>query len=167
MLLAVPCIVLALYARHHWSVIFFLFWAEALMFANTGPANAIIANVVAPNMRATAYAISTFAIHFLGDVWSPRLMGFVSDLCGKPDMMASGFGSVLRAVDAVPVGRKNPLTGVMEYTNLAAGMFVVVPAVALGGVVLLAGARHLPREMALMLARLKAAPEVTPSRSPT
>ena len=46
----------------------------------------------------------------------------------------------------------------MENTNLTAGMLVVLPAILLGGVVLLAGARHLPREMALMLAKLKAAP---------
>jgi hypothetical protein len=39
-----------------------------------------------------------------------------------------------------------------------AGMLVVVPALAISGLVLLVGARHLPREMALMLARLKARP---------
>jgi hypothetical protein len=38
-------------------------------------------------------------------------------------------------------------------------MLVVVPAVLLAGVVLLAGARHLPREMALMIARLRARPQ--------
>ena len=162
MLLSVPCILIALYARQHATVIVFLFLAEALLFANTGPCNAVIANVVAPNMRATAYAVSTFAIHFLGDVWSPRLMGYVSDLCGKPDTMASGFGSLLRKIDAVPVEKKNLVTGAIESTNLAAGMLVVVPAVVLGGLVLLAGARHLPREMALMVARLRAAPESLP-----
>ena len=161
MLLSVPCIVLAIYSTHHATVILWLFLAEALLFANTGPCNAVIANVVAPNLRATAYAISTFAIHFLGDVWSPRLMGYVSDLCGKPDTMASGFGALLRGIDAIPVHQKNQVTGAMESTNLAAGMLVVVPAVVLGGIVLLAGARHLPREMALMTARLKSAPEPT------
>ena len=67
--------------------------------------------------------------------------------------MASGFGNVLRRIDAIPVSKKNLVTGAMESTNLAAGMLVVVPAVILGGIVLLAGARHLPREMALMTAR--------------
>ena len=148
MLLAVPCTVLGLYSTYHPLVIFWLFLAQALMFANTGPANAVIANVIAPNLRATAYAISTFAIHFFGDVWSPLLMGYVSDLCGKPDTMGSSFGRILRAVDAIPV----------DGTNLSAGMLVVVPAVFLGGIVLLAGAKHLPREMDLMLARLKANP---------
>ena len=159
MLLAVPCVVLGLYSRHYVTVAFWLFLAQALLFANTGPSNAVIANVIAPNLRATAYAICTFAIHFLGDVWSPRLMGYVSDLCGKPDTMASGLGSFLRAVDALPVDRLNETTGKIEPSNLSAGMLVVVPAIILGGIVLLAGARHLPREMALMSARLKARPE--------
>ncbi len=163
MLLSIPCIILGLYSRHYATVIFWLFLAQALLFANTGPSNAVIANVIAPNMRATAYAITTFAIHFLGDVWSPRLMGYVSDLCGKPDTMASGFGKILRAVDALPVEHKDAVTGAIERTNLSAGMLIVVPAVLLGGIVLLAGARHLPREMALMLARLKAAPEGLPA----
>lgn len=158
MLLAVPCVLLGLYSRSPWLVILWLFLAQALLFANTGPSNAVIANVVAPNMRATAYAISTFAIHFLGDVWSPMLMGYVSDLCGSPDTMASGFGRLLRAIDAIPVEAADPRTGLVERTNLAAGMLVVVPAILLGGIVLLAGARHLPREMALMLAKLRAAP---------
>jgi MFS family permease len=148
MLLAVPCILIGLSAQTTGLIITALFLAQALMFANTGPSNAVIANVVAPNMRATAYAVCCFAIHFLGDVWSPWLMGKVSDLCGQADTMASSFGRILRAIGAVPV----------EGRNLSAGMLVVVPAVLLGGVVLLAGTRHLPREMSLMLAKLKAAP---------
>ena len=31
------------------------------MFINTGPCNAVIANVVAPNMRAAAFAVAVFA----------------------------------------------------------------------------------------------------------
>jgi MFS transporter, Spinster family, sphingosine-1-phosphate transporter len=148
MLLAVPFILLGLFARSTPWIVTSLFLAQALMFANTGPCNAVIANVVAPNMRATAYAVSIFALHFLGDVWSPWLMGKVSVLCGQPDTAASGLGRLLAAVGAEPI----------EGRNLTAGMLVVLPAVLLGGAVLLAGARHLPREMALMLAKLKAAP---------
>ena len=42
-------------------------------------------------------------------------------------------------------------------------VFGIFPALLLSGVVLLAGARHLPREMALMQAKLKAAPAKDPS----
>ena len=37
-------------------------------------------------------------------------------------------------------------------------MLTVLPALLISGAVLLAGSRHLPREMALMLAKLRAAP---------
>lgn len=53
--------------------------AEFLMFASTGPVNTHIANVVRPEIRATAVALSIFTIHILGDVWSPFLVGALSD----------------------------------------------------------------------------------------
>lgn len=53
--------------------------AQLLMFASTGPINAHIANVVRPEIRATAVALSIFTIHILGDVQSPVLVGAISD----------------------------------------------------------------------------------------
>jgi len=53
--------------------------AELLLFVSTGPINSVIVNVVAPEMRATAVAVSIFTIHVLGDVPSPALLGFLSD----------------------------------------------------------------------------------------
>jgi MFS transporter, Spinster family, sphingosine-1-phosphate transporter len=53
--------------------------AELLLFVSTGPINSAIVNVVAPEMRATAVAASIFAIHALGDVPSPALLGALSD----------------------------------------------------------------------------------------
>ena len=72
-----------------------IFLAEALMFVNTGPCNAIIGNVVAPNMRAAAYAIAILVFHFLGDIWSPWLIGKAADIFGQPDTMATGIGQLL------------------------------------------------------------------------
>ena len=128
-----------------------IFLAEALMFVNTGPCNAIIANVVQPNLRAAAYAIAIFAVHFLGDIWSPSLIGKVADLFGDPATMASAFGRALSSIGAVPT----QVAGAPPE-NIVAGLLVVVPALLLSGIVLLAGARYLPREMALMQAKLKA-----------
>lgn len=156
MMLAIPCIIIALFSNSALAITIWMFLAMLFLFANTGPSNAVIANVIMPNQRATAYAVSTFAIHFLGDVWSPMLMGAVSDFCGKPSTMATGLGRLLESVGFVAIDGK----------NLGAGMLVVVPAVFLGGLVLLAGMRHLPREMALMLARLKAAPAQGPQAIP-
>ncbi|OLC06714.1 MAG: MFS transporter [Gemmatimonadetes bacterium 13_1_40CM_70_11] len=53
--------------------------AEILLFSSTGPINSAIVNVVAPEIRATAMAVSIFTIHVLGDVPSPTVVGAISD----------------------------------------------------------------------------------------
>ena len=54
--------------------------AELLLFMSTGPINSAIANMVPPTERASAFALSMFVIHLLGDVPSPTLIGWLSDL---------------------------------------------------------------------------------------
>ena len=83
-------------------------------------------------------------------IWSPVLIGKVADRFGDPLTMSSGIGRVLVALGVTPT----QVPG-QPPENIAAGLLIVVPALALAGVILLAGARHLPREMALMLAKLK------------
>src|SRR6266496_1370724 len=53
--------------------------AQLLLFSSTGPINSAIVNVVAPEIRATAVAVSIFTIHILGDVPSPTIVGALSD----------------------------------------------------------------------------------------
>jgi sugar phosphate permease len=53
--------------------------AELLLFMSTGPINSAIANLVSPMERASAFALSMFVIHLLGDVPSPTLIGWVYD----------------------------------------------------------------------------------------
>lgn len=154
MLGSIPFVLLAIYGRGEAVVFGGIFLAEALMFINTGPCNAVIANVVMPNMRASAFAVAIFAVHVLGDIWSPSLMGWVVDTFGRVDSMATPFGQALAAIGALPTTPRPDAPA----ENLIAGMLVVVPALVLSGGVLLAGARHLPRETALMLAKLKSAP---------
>ncbi|MHC5542845.1 MFS transporter, partial [Singulisphaera rosea] len=153
MLASIPFVLIALFAKTEPVIYSSIFAAEALMFINTGPCNAIIANVVQPNLRAAAYAISTFAIHFLGDIWSPWLIGLTADKLGDPLTMASSYGQLLKAIGVVPT----QISG-QPPENIVAGLLLTVPAILLSGIVFLAGARHLPREMALMQAKLKAAP---------
>jgi MFS family permease len=150
---SIPFILMAIFSKTPELIFTAIFLAEALMFVNTGPCNAIIANVVMPNMRSAAYAVTLFAVHVLGDIWSPPLMAWVADTFGEPDAMSSVFGQALAAIGAVPTQR--PGTSPENWT---AGLLVVVPAVLLAAMVMLAGARHLPREMALMLAKLRATP---------
>ena len=52
---------------------------ELFLFASTGPINSAIVNLVEPGERATALALSILAIHLLGDVPSPPLIGAISD----------------------------------------------------------------------------------------
>jgi len=78
-LLAVPCVTLALTSPSpavFWTCNVF---AITLMMLSTGPINTVIVNVVSPDMRATAMAGSIFAIHVLGDVPSPTIIGAWSD----------------------------------------------------------------------------------------
>jgi MFS family permease len=68
-----------------------------LMFLSTGPINSAIVNVVAPTERASAMALSILAIHALGDVPSPMIIGVLSDLGGGTP------AALQRAVMIVPV----------------------------------------------------------------
>jgi hypothetical protein len=80
------------------------------------------------------------------------MVGYFSDMCGDPEFMKTSLGGLLESIGATPT--KSP--DGKGFRNLTAGLLVTVPAVFLSGLVLFAGARHVPREMALMLARLKA-----------
>ena len=151
--LAIPCFLVALSSQKPGVILAFIFLTECLLWFPVGPCNAIIADVAMPNMRAAAYAAAFCAGHFLGDIWSPALMGWTIDTFGQADSMATPFGKVLAALGAFPVKAPG-----RDPENLMAGMLVVIPAMLIAGGVLMAGARHLPREMALMLAKLRAAP---------
>ena len=94
------------------------------MFVNTGPCNAIIANVVQPNIRSAAFAISIFAVHVLGDIWSPSIIGKISDIFGDETwMQGTMIGRVFYTIGAVPtqVAGQPP-------ENIVVGLLVVIPA---------------------------------------
>lgn len=56
-----------------------IFVAGILVFASTGPINTLIVNLVDPDIRATAVAACTLAIHLFGDGFSAWFIGAVSD----------------------------------------------------------------------------------------
>jgi MFS family permease len=61
-----------------------VFYAAALvceiaLFSHFGPFNVVILRCVPMGLRASAMAVSIFASHALGDLWSPFLIGFASD----------------------------------------------------------------------------------------
>ena len=59
-----------------------MFVALTLLFLNTGPLNAAMANVLPAQLRGWGFAMNTMAIHLLGDAASPTVIGFASDRIG-------------------------------------------------------------------------------------
>ncbi len=78
MILAAPLIGLMLITPFPacWAVVFVAVFA---LFVNTGPSNAILANVTHPSIRASAFALNIFIIHALGDAISPPIIGWIKD----------------------------------------------------------------------------------------
>jgi MFS family permease len=116
--LSVPCAAAVILLDDRTWVLVAIFLAEVFIFLNTGPLNAIIANVSRSQVRATAYAVNIFVIHALGDAISPALVGAVSDRVGlatafwiAPGALALGalfcfWGMRMYAVDAERVKEK-------------------------------------------------------------
>jgi MFS family permease len=59
-----------------------MFVTLLLLFINTGPLNAAMANVLPPALRARGFALYTVAIHMFGDAPSPPLIGLAADHYG-------------------------------------------------------------------------------------
>jgi len=82
LVLSVPCAAAVILVEDRSWVLVAIFLAEVFIFLNTGPLNAIIANVSRAEVRATAYAANIFVIHALGDAVSPTVVGVMSDRVG-------------------------------------------------------------------------------------
>jgi len=78
MALGVPFMIVALFKPGP-LMLPFIAIAAFLLLLNTSPLNAAIVNSVGPHIRATAIAVGIFTYHFLGDVPSPTMMGWVAD----------------------------------------------------------------------------------------
>lgn len=59
-----------------------MFMTLFLLFINTGPLNAAMANVLPASIRSRGFGLSTMSIHLLGDALSPYLIGRASDRIG-------------------------------------------------------------------------------------
>ncbi len=114
-----------------------LFVAMVLLAMVLGPANAVTANVVPANRRAAGYALSIFLIHLFGDISSPIVIGYLSEIFGKPFVTQSPLGQFLQTHGVGPVGE----------SNLTLGMLSVVPILFLGFIFFMIASRHLPHDM--------------------
>jgi len=78
MLLGVPVMIVALFVKGPLMIPAIGVAAFFLLF-NTAPLNAAVINSVGAHIRATGLAVNIFIIHFLGDMPSPTMMGWVAD----------------------------------------------------------------------------------------
>jgi MFS family permease len=75
-LIACPFVLLMMYLESPWLWVA-LFVAVFFLFFNTGPTNTILANVTAPSIRASGFALNILLIHALGDAISPPVLGAI------------------------------------------------------------------------------------------
>ena len=76
--LTLPCGALVFFGPPAWAIPA-LFAAEFFLFLNTGPLNAAIVNSVSAPVRATAISFNLLCIHLFGDLFSPTIIGMISD----------------------------------------------------------------------------------------
>ena len=76
-----------------------MFMTLLLLFINTGPLNAAMANVLPPDIRSRGFGLSTMSIHLFGDALSPVLIGLASDRFGlKAPVFATSMLLVLSGI---------------------------------------------------------------------
>lgn len=85
--LATPIALWAFFTSDFNQFVFALFLVQFGVFAATAPINTAILESVSGKMAATAFALSIFLIHALGDVISPPLVGFFADHMPMPKAM--------------------------------------------------------------------------------
>ena len=95
--LSAPVMVFALITPSLESLIAAMFFAEFLLFLNTGPLNALIVAVTVPSARTMAFAVNIFLIHGLGDALSPAVIGWFSDMWGLRVALLTTPAAVLLA----------------------------------------------------------------------
>lgn len=77
--IAAPMTALAFFLPNAWMFFVIAGCAEIGLFLSTAPINAILLRTAPVFMRASAMAAAIFAIHLLGDLWSPSLVGLFLD----------------------------------------------------------------------------------------
>ena len=100
-LLAIPAATLAFLTKSTLQSEVSLAAAMFLLFLPTGPINTLIVESVPAVLRASAMALSIFVIHLFGDLWSPLIVGKLSDawsVAAHPEMGLQHAVLILPAV---------------------------------------------------------------------
>ena len=83
MLFSVPFVMIALLVTSPELIFAFILIGLNLALMNYGPSNTILVNVTKPRIRAAAIAVNLLGIHLLGDIPSPVIIGYISDVSGS------------------------------------------------------------------------------------
>ena len=97
-----------------------VFFAEFLLFLNTGPLNAALVACVPSTLRARSMAINVFFIHMLGDALSPMLIGEISERQGL------SFAVALTSIP-IAIGGLVLVWGARKVDRLSEGIGTVDP----------------------------------------
>ncbi len=82
---------------------------ESFLFLSASPINAALLQSVPPALRASAMAMSIFAIHLLGDLWSPPLVGVIADHSTiQAGMLLLPFAILLSGIVWIRNGEQTP-----------------------------------------------------------
>jgi len=100
MILTLPLASLVFFGPPRWSIPA-LFAAEFFLFLNTGPLNAAICNSVGAAVRSSAIALNLFLIHFLGDTFSPQIIGHISGMANSNLRIGLGLTLVTLVISGV------------------------------------------------------------------
>lgn len=101
--IAAPLALLAIMAPVDTAFLIALGACQLAIFASTSPTNAAILFSVPSALRANAMALSIFAIHLLGDIVSPPLIGRVSDAFHDQRAACSGARGLQIGMYTLPV----------------------------------------------------------------
>ncbi len=97
LILGMPLVMLLMITPfpYAWGI---LFAAVFCLFLNTGPGNAILANVVPESLRSGGFALNIFIIHLLGDAISPPVIGWIADHNKTATSSGLGMGFVIVSI---------------------------------------------------------------------
>ena len=120
--LAMPCAALAIFADQPYLYIPALVGAVFLLFLNPGVLTAVVVSVAGPQLRARAVALNIVVIHLVGDVPSPFLIGWMSDLWGLKwgvsiTLAALGAGAALLLAALPHLPRDLAAAGEVDNSN--------------------------------------------------
>jgi predicted MFS family arabinose efflux permease len=80
---AVPFLALALWVAQPVFILAFLTLGLTLVCMNVGPLDTLLINVTAPRIRGAAFSLNVLAIHLLGEMPAPYVLGRISDQTGS------------------------------------------------------------------------------------